>query len=87
MGVCIPERKKSSSLLLITSPRKIRNQPRGPLQAWEIQPRTWEFPALGSPGAPRMERPCLSQAFPHPSPLRNVPLLSRTLLLTRTLEF
>lgn len=28
MGVCILERKKSSSLL-ITSPRKIRSQPRG----------------------------------------------------------
>lgn len=31
-----------------------------------------------------MERPCLPQAFPHSSPLWNVPLLSCTLLLPRT---
>lgn len=82
-GKCTPESKAPSSSPLITSPRKIQNHPLGPRRS---------SPGLGSfqlevlrehPGW----RPCLPQAFPHPSPLWNVPLLSCTLLLTRTLEF
>lgn len=68
MGALHPTEEEA---ILITVNNQSQGNPTSPLtpaplQAREIQPRTWEFPALGSEGAPRMERPCLPQASPLP---------------------